>query len=108
MEKSESCNFIMKKDGLCRYESAEMFWRLHDCGVPTKHLLYPGLSHADFVIAWRPLQQRRHTRQSSLEISALRGAVKRGMPRNASSQTDFEDDLTAVLSEVAAVRYERM
>lgn len=25
---------------LCRYESAEMYWRLLDCGVPAKHLVY--------------------------------------------------------------------
>jgi len=24
----------------CRYESAEMYWRLYDCGVPVKHLVY--------------------------------------------------------------------
>lgn len=24
----------------CRFESAEMYWMLHDCGVPAKHLVY--------------------------------------------------------------------
>lgn len=24
----------------CRYESAELYWRLFDCGVPVKHLVY--------------------------------------------------------------------
>lgn len=23
-----------------RYESAEMYWRLYECGVPVKHLVY--------------------------------------------------------------------
>lgn len=36
------------------YESAEMFWMLHDCGVPVKHLVEPFAAHADYVISWRP------------------------------------------------------
>src|SRR5579875_2284569 len=41
---------------MCRFESAEMSWRLHDCGVPAKLLMYSKDSHADFAIDWRPLQ----------------------------------------------------
>eukprot|EP00887_Chlorella_sp_A99_P007116 scaffold2.g7116.t1 len=38
-------------------ESAEMYWLLHDCGVPAKHLVYTRVSHGDFVTCWRPLPQ---------------------------------------------------
>jgi hypothetical protein len=37
-----------------RHESAEMYWRLVDCGVPAAHLVYPRLGHAAYVTAWRP------------------------------------------------------
>ncbi len=40
-----------------RYESAEMFWRLRDCGVRAQHLVYCRESHADFATAWRPLPE---------------------------------------------------
>lgn len=32
------------------YESAEMYWRLYDCGVPVRHLVYNKVGHGDFVI----------------------------------------------------------
>lgn len=37
------------------YESSEMYWRLQDCGVPVKHLVYDKGEHSDFVTDWRPL-----------------------------------------------------
>lgn len=37
-----------------RFESAEMFWMLHDCGVPSKHLVYNKVGHGDFVTGWSP------------------------------------------------------
>lgn len=33
-----------------RYESAEMYWRLYDCGVPVKSLVYNKVGHGDFVV----------------------------------------------------------
>lgn len=33
----------------CRYESAELYWRLFDCGVPVKHLVYNKVSGVDNV-----------------------------------------------------------
>lgn len=35
-----------------RYESSELYWRLFDCGVPVKHLVYNKVGHGDFVTAW--------------------------------------------------------
>lgn len=37
------------------YESADMHWALHDCGVPSKCLIYNRTGHGDFVVEWRPL-----------------------------------------------------
>lgn len=37
-----------------RFESAELFWMLHDCGVPAKHLVYNKITHGDFVTGWTP------------------------------------------------------
>jgi len=34
------------------YQSAEMFWMLHDAGCPVKHLCYPFVDHVDFVTGW--------------------------------------------------------
>ena len=40
------------------YESADMHWALHDCGVPSKVLLYRNhVGHGDFVVNWRPLRR---------------------------------------------------
>jgi hypothetical protein len=30
-----------------------MFWMLHDCGVPVKHLVEPFAGHGDYVTTWR-------------------------------------------------------
>ena len=43
---------------LCRYESAELYWLLHDCGVPVKHLTYNKLTHGDFVTRWHPQKKQ--------------------------------------------------
>ncbi len=32
-------------------------WRLYDCGVPVKHLVYNKVGHGDFVINWLQSQQ---------------------------------------------------
>ena len=40
-----------------RFESAEMFWMLHDCGVPAKHLVYNKVTHGDFVTGWTPRRE---------------------------------------------------
>ena len=37
------------------YESADMHWALHDCGVPSKCLTYARVGHGDFVVNWQPL-----------------------------------------------------
>lgn len=37
------------------YESADMHWALHDCGIPSKALIYNRVGHGDFVVNWRPL-----------------------------------------------------
>jgi hypothetical protein len=92
---------------LGRYESAEMFWRLHDCGVPAKHLLYTKLSHADFVTAWRPLRQGEGRQVGNGSGRTLRKAEDSVGLRRGSSVRDFEDDLVAVLSERALVQYGR-
>ena len=36
-----------------RYESAQFYWLLHDCGVPAKHLCYLRTAHGEFVTDWR-------------------------------------------------------
>ena len=38
---------------LFRYESAQFYWLLHDCGIPAKHLCYLRTAHGDFVTGWR-------------------------------------------------------
>lgn len=41
------------------YESAELYWRLFDCGVPVKHLVY------NKVCAVHAVQQHSNVRSSS-------------------------------------------
>ncbi|BDA51015.1 probable isoprenylcysteine alpha-carbonyl methylesterase I at N-terminal half [Coccomyxa sp. Obi] len=87
------------------YESAEMFWRLYDCGVPVKHLVYPKLTHGDFVISWKPLQQTPSGcsggTHSTITVRAMESS-------NADGLADFREDLLDVLTEQAIVRYERL
>lgn len=45
----DQCSNVMQHN---RYESAEMYM-LHDCGVPTKHLVYDKVDHSLFVTGWR-------------------------------------------------------
>ena len=42
-----------------RYESAEFYWLLHDCGVPAKHLCYLQTTHGEFVTKWRSRRKAR-------------------------------------------------
>jgi hypothetical protein len=37
------------------YESSDMHWALHDCGIPSKALIYNRVGHGNFVVNWRPL-----------------------------------------------------
>jgi hypothetical protein len=34
-----------------------MFWMLHDCGVPVKHLVEPFAGHGDYVTSWAGRQR---------------------------------------------------
>jgi hypothetical protein len=38
----------------CRYESAELYWRLFDCGVPVKHLVYNKVSRVGALAGTQP------------------------------------------------------
>ena len=40
----------------CRFESAEMYWRMRDCGMPAKHLVYNkvGAGGCWWVLWWVP------------------------------------------------------
>ncbi len=53
------CMCIYTPQTTHRYESAEMFWMLHDCKVPVKHLVYDKVDHSLFVTGWQ--QQPRET-----------------------------------------------
>ncbi|CAL8466146.1 g5682 [Coccomyxa elongata] len=86
------------------YESAEMFWRLYDCGVPAKHLVYSKLTHGDFVISWKPLQQM--SSGSSGETHSTK-AVAAMESSNEDALADFREDLLDVLTERAVVKYEK-
>jgi hypothetical protein len=102
---------------LCRYESAEMFWRLNDCGVPVKHLMYVKLSHADFVTGWRPLEGSKDNHQlHALAKERVCGSVSpcgkgrseavNRIPKSSSSRqpmTDFAEDLVDVLGDRVSI-----
>jgi len=36
------------------YESADLYWSLHDCGVLVRNLVYNRVGHGEFVVGWRP------------------------------------------------------
>lgn len=77
-----------------------MFWSMYDCGVPVKHLLYPRLTHADFVTAWRPLRQ---DQVGDREVAA---AIRTRAANGFGSLGDFAEDLMDILSEKKAIQYE--
>ena len=65
------------------YESADMHWALHDCGIPSKALIYNRVGHGDFVVNWKPLPTPLdvHTTDDLAEYAAdfvniVRGEVK--------------------------------
>lgn len=37
-----------------------MFWMLHDCYVPAKHLVYDKVEHSLFVTGWRAAPEQGH------------------------------------------------
>ena len=81
-----------------------MFWRLYECGVPAKHLVYPKLTHGDFVISWKPLQQT--PSGTSGETHSTR-ALQTMQTSNRDGLADFREDLLDVLTEQAVVKYEK-
>lgn len=92
-----------------------MYWRLHDCQVPAKHLLYKKLTHADFVTGWKPgppphtdLAAAEQARVSAL-LKGATGIEKTDqnaiIPMPRTSFGDFADDLTKVLNEQMSVKY---
>lgn len=48
-----------------------MFWMLHDCGVPVKHLVEPFAGHGDYVTTWRG----RPSHKSGSKVGLLGGAI---------------------------------
>lgn len=68
-----------------------MYWLLHDCGVPAKHLVYTRTGHADFVVGWRPL---------AVLGSAAGAAGEEDLP-------DFAGDLVRVCSRQVAPQFNR-
>ena len=84
---------------LIRHESAEMYWRLADCGVPAEHLVYARASHSAFVTAWRPLPPR----SPPGAPSALPGRTPTSQPLSGSSANGAPESAPAVIGEPAAL-----
>lgn len=66
---TQTCPTCWKCMSICyggarRYESAQFFWLLHDCGVHAKHLCYQRTTHGEFVTAWRPRRKVRRALRS--------------------------------------------
>ena len=88
-----------------------MLWRLRDCGVPARHLMYAKLSHADFVTAWHPLPGGREDNtgtkaaeaagvgaaKCSRESSEAEYAVLSSSRGRGQDLIEFSEDLVAVL-----------
>ncbi|KAK9804327.1 hypothetical protein WJX72_007043 [[Myrmecia] bisecta] len=72
------------------HESAEMYWHLHDCSVPCKHLMYEKPGHADFVIDWRPLSGH-----------------KAGDAFSTAGLPDFAEDVVKIVTNQVEVQYTR-
>ncbi|KAL4442435.1 hypothetical protein ABPG77_005019 [Micractinium sp. CCAP 211/92] len=72
------------------FESAEMYWMLHDCGIPAKHLVYNKVGHVEFVTEWAALPR----------ISGTAAGDEADLPPHAA-------DLVKVVSGRARVAYSR-
>lgn len=82
-----------------------MFWRLYDCGVPANHLVYSKLTHGDFVVSWKPLQQMSSASSGAIHSTKALQAVESS---NKDGLADFREDLLDVLTERAIVKYEKL
>ena len=69
------------------WESAELYWLLHDCGVPAKHLVYHKVSHGDFVVGWH----------AAVQLGGTAGGAQ-GAAAAAGDLSGFAADLLAVVS----------
>lgn len=77
-----------------RYESAEMYWRLYDAGVPVKHLVYNKVGHGDFVVKWpTDYSHQQSTMQSNMQSVIQSGTAECGNGMQPSSQSGTNDSM---------------
>eukprot|EP00877_Chromochloris_zofingiensis_P002628 jgi/Chrzof1/12366/Cz06g31300.t1 len=76
------------------YESAEMYWRLYDAGVPVKHLVYNKVGHGDFVVKWpTDYSHQQSTMQSNMQSVIQSGTAECGNGMQPSSQSGTNDSM---------------
>jgi hypothetical protein len=67
-----------------RFESAEMYYRLLDCGVPVKHLVYNKVGEACIIIHLYTLFQ-----QATLGLGSTKTASRTKAAREACNETHY-------------------